>query len=119
MGQVKHTKNKNGVSYQKISSFGTEIKKLRKYNNSDYFKNLDEGFISSPHPIMGVFIANSYYPKKAVDFANEYGIIFWDGDQISQDLASLKFIDNISDSSGKLSLDLFKKFLKESTNNDD
>lgn len=105
VGQVKHSNTNKGVNHQKIASFGTEIKKLRTTNNSNYFQNLSDDFLLSPFPIIGIFIANSYYPKKSIDFANEYGIIFWDGIQISQDLAIPEFINKIKLNDSELSLE--------------
>jgi len=61
------------------------------------------GTLISPCPTIGIFIANSYYPKKAINFAQEYGIIFWDGVQISKDLASPTAISRIKDDNGELS----------------
>lgn len=114
LGQVKHSEKNNGVDYQKVASFGTEINKLRKSNNTKYFENLDQDFINSKLPILGVFITNSYYPTKAVDFANEYGIIYWDGEQISQDLASKEIIDKLIDEvSQDLSLERLKELIIE------
>ena len=88
IGQVKHSENEKGVDHQKVASFGTEINKLRKAQDNSYFKNLTEDFIKSDLPIIGIFITNGYYPIKAKDFANEYGIIYWDGEQISQDIST-------------------------------
>lgn len=113
VGQVKHSSKSNGVSYQKIASFGTEIKKLRKGIGSDYFLSLDNDFLSNPYPIIGIFITNSYYPTKAVNFANEYGIIYWDGIQISQDLSTKEIISEIIDPSGNLSKDKLIELIKK------
>lgn len=107
VGQVKHSTNNKAVDHQKVASFGTEIQKLRKTNNSNYFQNLSEDFLLSPFPIIGIFITNGYYPPKAINFIDEYGIIYWDGIQIAQDLATEDFIRKIILDSGELSQDLF------------
>jgi len=114
IGQVKHSEKNKGVDHQKVASFGTEINKLRKAKDKSYFVNLDNDFINSNLPILGIFITNSYYPNKAVDFANEYGIIYWDGEQISQDLATKENIDKLFDEvSENLTLDKLKELIKE------
>ncbi|TCP27854.1 restriction endonuclease [Tenacibaculum skagerrakense] len=114
IGQVKHSEKNKGVDHQKVASFGTEINKLRKTTDKSYFVNLDDDFINSKWPILGIFITNSYYPIKAKDFANEYGIIYWDGEQISQDLATKKNIDKLFDEiSQDLSLEKLKVLIKE------
>lgn len=112
VGQVKHSTGNHGVDHQKVASFGTEIKKLRSHNNSSYFVNLDDTFLSSPYPTLGIFITNSYYPNKAIDFANEYGIIYWDGIQISQDLATPDFISKIKDDTNTLSINKLKEIIQ-------
>lgn len=114
IGQVKHSEKNKGVDHQKVASFGTEINKLRKAKDNSYFENLDASFINSKWPILGIFITNSYYPIKAVDFANEYGIIYWDGEQISQDLASKKIIDELIDEvTQELTVEKLKELIKE------
>jgi hypothetical protein len=113
VGQVKHSSSDSGVDHAKISSFGTEILKLRKMNNSSYFQNLDEKFLTSPYPVIGIFITNSYYPRKSIDFANEYGIVFWDGTQISQDLATPEIINKIRNANGTLALDKLVDLIHE------
>ena len=114
IGQVKHSENNNGVDHQKVASFGTEINKLRKANDNSYFVNLDSDFLSSSWPIIGVFITNSYYPTKSIDFANEYGIIYWDGEQISQDLVNKVNVEKLFDEvTKKLSLEKLKELIKE------
>jgi hypothetical protein len=112
VGQVKHSANRNGVSHQKIASFGTELTKLRKLNSNNYFVNLDEAFLLCPYPIIGIFIANSYYPNKAEDFGKEYGMILWEGVQISQDLATSLFISKVRDDAGELSKDKLIEIIK-------
>lgn len=114
IGQVKHSVKDKGVDHQKVASFGTEINKLRKSTDKSYFINLDDDFINSKLPILGIFITNSYYPIKSKDFANEYGILYWDGEQISQDLATKENIDKIFDETLKdLSVEKLKKLIKE------
>jgi hypothetical protein len=114
IGQVKHSEKNKGVDHQKVASFGTEINKLRKAKDKSYFVNLEDEFINSNWPILGIFITNSYYPNKAIDFANEYGIIYWDGEQISQDLATKENIDKLFDEVSKeLTIDKLKELIKE------
>lgn len=114
IGQIKHSENNNGVDHQKVASFGTEINKLRKTKDNTYFVNLEQEFIKSELPIVGIFITNSYYPTKAKDFANEYGIIYWDGEQISQDLATKENIDKIFDETIQdLTIEKFKNLIVE------
>lgn len=116
IGQVKHSEKNKGVDHQKVASFGTEINKLRKAIDNSYFVNLEDSFISSNWPILGIFITNSYYPIKAVDFADEYGIIYWDGEQISHDLASKKNIDKLIDEvTQELTVEKLKELIKEIT----
>lgn len=114
IGQVKHSTNNKGVDHQKVASFGTELNKLRKSTDSSYFINIDDNFIKSNLPILGVFITNSYYPSKAENFANEYGIIYWDGEQIAQDL-SLEVVINqiVENTTQKLSLEKFREFIQK------
>jgi len=112
LGQVKFSNSNNGVSHQKVSSFATEIKKLRGGIGRSYFKGLSDEFLSSPHPVVGIFIANSYYPPKARNFANEFGIIIWDGTQISQDLSSNLFISKVS-SDGMIDLNKFRSLIMD------
>lgn len=113
IGQVKHSENNNGVDHSKVASFGTEINKLRKANDDSYFKNLDSDFLNSELPIIGLFITNSYYPNKAIEFAKEYGIVYWDGEQISQDLVTKNIIELIIDKESEtLSLENFKGFIQ-------
>lgn len=112
IGQVKHSKKNSAVPYQKVASFGTELNKLRKATDKSYFTNLDDKFINSNWPIIGIFITNEYYPNKAEDFAKDYGIIFWDGEQISQDLATEENIKKILDvSSQELKLEKLKDLI--------
>ncbi|PIA79448.1 hypothetical protein BFR04_00955 [Gaetbulibacter sp. 4G1] len=114
IGQVKYSEKNKGVDHQKVASFGTEINKLRKAKDKSYFVNLEDEFINSNWPILGIFITNSYYPNKAIDFANEYGIIYWDGEQISQDLATKENIDKLFDEVSKeLTIDKLKELIKE------
>lgn len=116
IGQVKHSEKNKGVDHQKVASFGTEINKLRKASDNSYFENLEDTFINSKWPILGIFITNSYYPTKAIDFANEYGIIYWDGEQISHDLASKKYIDKLIDEvTQELTVEKLKDLIKEIT----
>lgn len=112
IGQVKHSNKNIGVDHQKVASFGTEINKLRKSKEASYFVSLDQEFLKSELPIVGIFITNSYYPKKTIDFAKEYGIIYWNGKQIAEDLSNESLISNIFDSSTQeLSLEKFKKYI--------
>lgn len=112
IGQVKHSEKNKGVDHQKVASFGTEINLLRKAQNNGYFQNLTQEFINSDLPIVGIFITNSYYPQKAKDFAKEYGIIYWNGEQVAEDLCTEKIINSIFDNeTNQLSLDLFKQII--------
>lgn len=101
IGQVKHSEKNKGVDHQKVASFGTEINKLRRANDTSYFQSLDRNFINSDLPIIGIFITNSYYPQKTIDFAKEYGIIYWNGKQVAEDLCSNEFISSIFNNTTK------------------
>lgn len=95
VGQAKHSTKNNKVGHAKVASFATEIRKLRRRQNTDYFKCLDEDFYLNEYPILGIFITNTNYSPKSKNFADEYGIIIWDGEQISEDLAGSSFLKNI------------------------
>jgi hypothetical protein len=104
VGQVRHSKKGNEVGHEKVSSFGTEIQKLRKNTYSSYFINLTKEFLESPFPVIGLFITNSFYTDKAINFANDFGIIIWNEEQIAQDIAVSEFIDDAFDENGDLDL---------------
>ncbi|MBC2845608.1 restriction endonuclease [Winogradskyella flava] len=104
IGQAKHSSVGNKVNHQKVSSFATEIRKLRKRQNSNYFTCLDEGFYENENAIVGLFITNTDYAPKSEDFANEYGIIIWDGEQISDDLCIKEYIDKMLNELGEIEI---------------
>jgi len=113
VGQVKHSAKNNKVNPSKISSFGTEINRLRKKLPPNYFKELPDFFFDSPLPIVGIFIANSLYLPKAESFSKDYGIIVWNGNQISEDLSNNDFSSKIINEDGNLSLEKLKLLLKQ------
>lgn len=113
VGQVKHSAKKIKVNHSKISSFGTEINRLRKKSPPNYFKELPDAFFHSELPLVGIFISNSLYLPKAESFSKDYGIIIWNGSQISEDLSNKDFSSKILNENGNLSLEKLKSLLEE------
>jgi Restriction endonuclease len=115
VGQVKHSNTNVNVTHSKISSFGTELNRLRRKSPPQYFDNLSDEFFNSPLPIVGIFITNTDYLPKARDFSTDYGIIIWNGNQISEDLANPKFLSKIFKSEKEISLEKLKQLLSVQT----
>lgn len=113
IGQVKHSVTDVKVNHSKVSSFGTELNRLRKKNPPNYFTGLSDEFFQSSLPLVGLFITNSDYLPKAVDFSKDYGIIVWNGRQISEDLSNKTFLELVKDSSDELSYDKLLEVLKK------
>lgn len=86
VGQGKHRSNGGEVTNADISEFVTDIDKLRKKQGFSLFVLTDE-FVESPFPLIPILITNGYYRGDTINTAANYGIIIWNGEQISEDIA--------------------------------
>ncbi len=44
-------------------------------------------FVDSPVPLIPIFITNGYYRGDAIHTAENYGLVLWNAEQISGDIA--------------------------------
>ncbi|MCD6099165.1 MAG: restriction endonuclease [Candidatus Marinimicrobia bacterium] len=84
--QGKHKKSGAKVGDADIGEFITDIDRLRKKQGFSLFVLPDE-FLNSHSPLISVFITNGHYSSESINMAQEYGVILWNGDQISEDIA--------------------------------
>jgi len=111
IGQGKHRSNGGEVSNAEVSEFVTDVDKLRKKQDFPLFA-LPSEFIDSPHPLVPIFITNGYYRRDALKTAENYGIIIWNGEQISEDLARYF---NLADFvlKGRIDKEKFRNYLNQ------
>ncbi|MFB3895992.1 MAG: restriction endonuclease [bacterium] len=109
VGQGKHKTNASQVSNADVSEFVTDIDKLRKKQGSSLFVLPDE-FVNSPTPIIPVIITNGYFSPETEKTAINYGIITWNGVQISEDIAT-HFDLSFCIKNNEIDEDLFKQYL--------
>ncbi len=109
VGQGKHRSNGGEASNADVSEFVTDIDKLRKKQGFSLFV-LPQEFIDSPSPLIPIFITNGYYRGDTKITAKNHGIILWNGEQISEDIA--KYFDlSIFTTNGKIDEDKLKDYL--------
>lgn len=111
IGQGKHRSNGGEVSNAEVSEFVTNVDKIRKKQGLSLFV-LPSEFIDSPHPLVPIFITNGYYRREALKTAENYGVIIWNGEQISEDLA--KYF-NLTDfvSNERIDKEKFRNYLNQ------
>jgi hypothetical protein len=109
--QGKHRSKEGPVDNGETSEFVTDIDKLRKKLGFSLFV-IPEDFMGSPTPLIPILITNSYFGGDAVSTAKEYGIILWNGEQISEDIVRYfdlsEFISN-----GKIDIEKFRTYLNQ------
>lgn len=111
IGQGKHRSNGGEVSNAGVSEFVTDVDKLRKKQGFSLFV-LPSEFIDSPHPLVPIFITNGYYRRDALKTAENYGVIIWNGEQISEDLAKyFNWTDFVSN--GRIDKEKFRNYLNQ------
>ena len=111
IGQGKHRSNGGEVNNSEVSEFVTDVNKLRKKQGFSLFV-LPSEFIDSPHPLVPIFISNGYYRKNALKTAENYGVIIWNGEQISEDLAKyFNWTDFVSN--GRIDKEKFRNYLNQ------
>lgn len=109
IGQGKHRSNGGEASNADVSEFVTDIEKLRRKQGFSLFV-LPQEFIDSPSPLIPIFITNGYYREDTRITAKNHGIILWNGEQISEDIA--KYFDlSILITNGKIDGDKLKDYL--------
>lgn len=115
IGQGKHRSNGDEASNADVSKFVTDIEKLRKKQGFSLFV-LPKEFIDSPSPLIPIFITNGYYRKDARITAKNYGIILWNGEQISEDIAKYFDLSLILSNNGKIDRDKVRNYLNSIVN---
>jgi len=110
IGQGKHRDYGSEVNNAEVSEFVTDIEKLRKKQGFSLFV-LPPKFLDSPLPLIPIFITNGHYCPDSILTATNHGIILWNGEQISEDIAtyfdlSLVVID------GKINEEKFRRYLE-------
>jgi len=109
IGQGKHRSAGGEASNASVSEFVTDIDKLRRKQGFSLFV-LPQEFIDSPSPLIPIFITNGYYHGDTKITAKNNGIILWNGEQISEDIA--KYFDlSIFITNGKIDEDKLKGYL--------
>lgn len=109
IGQGKHRSNGSEASNADVSEFVTDIDKLRRKQGFSLFV-LPQEFIDSPSSLIPIFITNGYYRGDTMITAKNHGIILWNGEQISEDIA--KYFDlSIFITNGKIDEDKLKDYL--------
>jgi len=111
IGQGKHRSKGGEVSNAEVSKFVTDVDKLRKKQGFSLFV-LPLEFIDSPHPLVPIFITNGYYRRDALKTAENYGVIIWNGEQISEDLAKY-FNLTYFVSNGRIDKEKFRNYLNQ------
>lgn len=109
IGQGKHRSAGGEASNASVSEFVTDIDKLRRKQGFSLFV-LPQKFIDSPSPLIPIFITNGYYCGDAKITAKNNGIILWNGEQISEDIAKYFDLSNLI-ANGKIDEDKLKDYL--------
>lgn len=114
ISQAKHRGNGGEVSNNYVSEFVTDIEKLRRKEGLSLFV-LPQKFINSPLPLIPIFITNGYYGIDARITAKNHGIILWNGEQISEDIA--KYFDlSVFITDDKIDRDKVRNYLNSIVN---
>ncbi len=109
IGQGKHRSNGGEVSNADVSKFATDIEKLRRKQGHSLFV-LSQKFVDCLSPLIPIFITNGYYRSGAKTTARNHGIILWNGEQISEDIAKYFDLSNFT-TNGKIDEDKLRDYL--------
>jgi hypothetical protein len=110
IGQGKHRTSGGEVSNADVSEFVTDIDKLRRKQGTSLLV-LPQEFIDSLLPLMPIFITNGYYGEDATITGNEHGVILWNGEQISEDIARHLDLSPFLITGDKIELDRLRAYL--------